>query len=146
LHSELAAIAGKLDMELTAMIKSMIDEALPTYRARATQKEFEEVAVPLPGGESPLVKVALDAGRAIDSRNHKSNPSKRINAMIAAGRPHQKREHGVLAAILWAALHQLQKEDEVAEMKAAIDDYYEHEKPPDEPPPFEPPATPKGKK
>src|SRR5262245_57859928 len=119
-HAELAEVAGKLDMELNELLVQLIQEGLPAYRARATQKQFEETLRPLPGDKGPLVQVAVDAGRG-------KKGSKRIEAMIAAVEPKRKPEDGLLAAILAAALHELEKEDELKEMEEAIKRYYERE-------------------
>jgi hypothetical protein len=125
LHRELAVIADRLGLELNELLVKMIDDALPTYRAQATEREFHETLAVLPGGKSPLVKIAMDAGRWLQDTD-------RVQAMVKAVAPLHNPKEETLAAILAAALHELQKEDEMRAMEKAIADFYESVAPPDE--------------
>jgi hypothetical protein len=137
-HQELLEIARHLGIDLSSLLNQMIGESLPAFLERATdvvrrqeaaRREFNEISIPLSGGDSPLVQVALEAGR--DKKG-----VKRVNAMIAAVGPRLKPKDGSLARIVLKATEVLEKEEEARQIEEGVRRFYEQAEPPgDEPEP-----------
>jgi hypothetical protein len=121
LHAELASLAPWLGTDLNGLINILILESLPRYRAMAVRKEFRETVPVLPDPPRELVRLAVEAGRG------KEGVEERINAMIAAVKDKLKRDDPVVGTTLVAAVHELQKEDEVQAMRDAIKRFNEGE-------------------
>jgi hypothetical protein len=138
LHQELVQIARKLGIDLSSLLNQMVGESLPVFLERATdvakrqeaaRREFDAISFPLSGGDSPLVQVAVDAGRG-------KKGVKRVNAMIAAVGHRRKPEDGSLAGILLKASEVLEKEEEIRQIEEGVKRFYEDAEPPgDEPEP-----------
>jgi hypothetical protein len=117
LHEDLADVARGLGTELNELLVRLVEDRLPTYRARALQQELEGALAPPPDDQHSLVNLAVVAGRGKEG-------TKRLDAMAAAVEPRRRPEDGLPGPILAAALRELIKEDEVREMDDAVMRYY----------------------
>jgi hypothetical protein len=113
LHEELASLAPWLGTDLNGLINILILDSLPRYRAKAVRKELEETLPLLPDPPTDLVRLAVEAGRG-------KQGMERVSAMIAAVKGRLQKDHPVVGTALVAAVHELQKEDEVQTMREAI--------------------------
>jgi hypothetical protein len=120
-HNELLEIASVFGIDLTSLLNQMIAETLPSYLEKArqvtAQKEkaraaFDEVALT---AEHPRVRELIRLGKTV-------NKDQRLRLLLDLALQHRKRGDPPLEQILRAAMKYLNEEDQLQEIRAAIED------------------------
>jgi hypothetical protein len=126
-HQQLLDIAAVLGTDVSAVVNQLIAEGLPSLHTKATElakrqkaarEDFQAVTYTLPdtpGGEY-LVKLAMDAGRPIESQE------KQWEAMVSTVMTNMPQaSKATVVSLVISALEELRREEEQRQVEQAVE-------------------------